>query len=393
MIEVRVPPDCEIIEPNYVEPILSEDEILNTIARSIAEFCEGRERILFIVNDDQRPTPTAKILERVNSKIIKRSKFLIATGAHKEPSERGMRFIFGKLYDLIRDRVVIHNPHSGNVYVGTTKFDNDVYLDRVLLEHRYVVIITSVEPHYFAGYTGGRKSILPGVSGYESIERNHKLALDERAQPLALIGNPVHEDMMGALRFVSDKEILCINCVLDKSRRIFSAWVGDIRESFFRAVEDARRIYAVRVRGKADIVITEARPPLDINLYQAHKALEHGKLILKDGGVIILIAKCSEGIGPRNFYELLKNRRPEKVLEEAYKNYKLGYHKAARLAQLMMRAEIYAVTSLSPEVLKRINIRPFHTLREAYNEARRKLGSSARAVYLADGSSTVPIPV
>ena len=383
--------DCEIVKPNEIPPKMGEDEILNLIAREISEFCREKSNVLFIVNDDQRATPTSRVLKKLNPRILKNSKFLVATGAHKAPSENGMRYIFGELYDVLRNRIIVHDAHRANIYIGTTKFKNDVYINEVFHKNRYIVIITSVEPHYFAGYTGGRKSILPGITSYGTIERNHKLALDQHAQPLALDGNPVHEDMMDSLRFVSDKDILCINCVLDRNRKLFSAYVGDIRNSFFRAVEDSEKIYAIRVKEKADIVITEAQPPLDINLYQAHKAIEHGKLALKEGGVLILVAKCEKGIGPENFYNLLKDRDPEDVIREAYTNYKLGYHKAARLAQLLMRAEIYAVTNLSDEVLKRINIKPYHTLHDAYRDARKKMGRDARAIYLVDGATTIPI--
>ncbi|MEJ2067607.1 MAG: lactate racemase domain-containing protein, partial [Deltaproteobacteria bacterium] len=144
-----------------------------------------------------------------------------------------------------------------------------------------IVAISSVEPHYYAGYTGGRKSFFPGAASYQTMEHNHRLALEEGVAPMALTGNPVHEDMVEAMGTLEGKEIYSLQVVLDRFHRICAAFAGSLEGSFAAAVQKAREVFAVEISARADIVVTIAPAPMDIDLYQAHKAIEHGKPALK----------------------------------------------------------------------------------------------------------------
>ena len=371
---------CEVVEPNEIKKEKRED--LQIAVSEISEFCKGG--VTFVVNDDTRPTPTAKLLENLG-KEVEKSRFIIATGNHSPPFK--MEYIFGKAYKI--KKITVHSSHDNSSYVGKTRFGNSIYLDNQFLKAERVVVISSTEPHYFAGYTGGRKSLLPGLAGYETIERNHELALKENAKPLNLTGNPVNDEMEDCLELmVREKELLGVNCVLDKDHNIFSIKTGDMKKTFKEAVVDAKKIFAVKIKEKADIVITRATPPLDATLYQAQKAIDHGKLALKEGGVIILLADCKR-IGDRTFYDLLSKNEPRVVIQKVNENYKLGYHKAARLAALLLESKIFAVTRLDDHALKKIGITPFHTLDEACKEAKEMGGG--KILYLKDGSLTVPV--
>jgi nickel-dependent lactate racemase len=193
--------------------------------------------------------------------------------------------------------------------------------------------------------------------------------------------------------YADGREIYTLLTVLDGKRRIASAFAGDLHKAFYKATAEAERLYAVKIGEKADIVIAVARSPLDLNLYQAHKALEHGKLALKNDGIIILVAACQGGLGDEQFYRLLTlHDKPEKVLEAVEKKYRLGYHKAAKIAELALKAEIWAVTSLEGSIMKKAFIKPYRNVQRALNEALKVKGKDARVLIIPDAGLTIPKP-
>lgn len=190
--------------------------------------------------------------------------------------------------------------------LGKTSRGTPLFFSRLAFEADGIIVIGSVEPHYFAGYTGGRKFLLPGLAGLESTVMNHSLAADERSRILALGGNPVHEDMMEALEvFGRFDDIFSIQLVVNAEHEISYASSGHIVRSFEGAIKHAKEIYVPTVAERADIVISVAKPPLDIDLYQSQKAVDNVKLAVKQDGVIILVSPCRDGIGDRGFYDLL----------------------------------------------------------------------------------------
>lgn len=397
-IKCKIPNEVSIEILNLKEAIVKDVNI--SIDREIEDFICDRGKILLVVNDQERPTPTAKILDKIHEKIKgKEVNVIVATGAHRSPTEEELRWILGNKYEYYRYRTVIHDAKrmEEHEYIGETKRGNRVYIDKRLLEANKIIVIGSVEPHYFAGYTGGRKFLLPGLSSYETIENNHRFALDSNATLLKLNGNPVHEDMMDALEALGRMEdIYSIMIVLDANGGLASIKTGNIKTSFIESVKKANEIFIVESHGRGDIVIAVANNPFDISLYQAQKAIEHSKLVVKDGGIIILAAECRDGIGPRNFYDLLLKSREdkdiEKTLEYIKRNYKLGYHKAAKMLEAFMKADVWAVTSLKKEVLEDIGMKAFHDLEEAINEAIKVKGKDAEMKIVYDAATIVPLP-
>ncbi|MCJ2562544.1 MAG: lactate racemase domain-containing protein, partial [Candidatus Thermoplasmatota archaeon] len=211
-----------VLEPKEVPPKdeigLLKEAMSNPISFTpLSEFLSGRSEFLVVVNDATRQTPTAKALEGL-SEILRHKKpeFLIATGSHRAPTEDEMGSIFGKFHHEYKDRIGYHDSRNSEmVELGVTSRGTPVRVNKKVLEFDKIVLINSVEPHYFAGYTGGRKSILPGVSSYETIEANHKFALEPAARTTSLEGNPVHEDMAEAIGFLDREKLFSINLVLD----------------------------------------------------------------------------------------------------------------------------------------------------------------------------------
>ena len=388
------------VYPNEVE-IGDENDVLRGAldkpfgSASFDEFLSDADDLIVIVNDRTRPTPTAKVLELVHPRLerIPNVTFIIATGVHRPPTAEEYTEIFGDLYETYKDRVIAHDARKPDdmVYLGKSTNGTEMYVNRHVTEASKIMIIGSVEPHYFAGYTGGRKSFLPGVASYETIEQNHKYALLAAAQPLALDGNPVHEDMVDAIKCIADHDIFTIMTVLDREHRIYAATAGDIDEAFYAAIDKAHDVFSVTIDGKADVVVAVAPYPMDVDLYQSQKALDNGKLALKDGGVLVLVAECRSGVGEEAFVKLLSSAdTPEAVMKKIDEGYKLGYHKAAKMAEIAMWADMWAVSELDPDVLRSIFIEPYPTLQEAIDEAVARKGEDAKVLFLMAASMTVP---
>lgn len=369
------------------------DSIDNPLGyESLSKFLEGGKDIVFIVNDATRPTPTAKVLDALSKRMdLESARYIIATGAHRDMTPEEYDFVFGSHYEEVKDRIVVHDAKKSEcVNLGTSKNGTPMEVNSVAVNADRLVIITSVEPHYFAGYTGGRKSFLPGVASYRTIEANHKLAMRMEAQSLALDGNPVHEDMMDALKAVKGKQIFSIQMVLDRHQNIHRAFSGELNQAFQAAVEVANKVFLVPVPEKADLVISVAPYPMDVDLYQSQKALDNGKWALKDGGKILMVSKCREGIGSETFLKQLSlSKDPNVILENLRMEYKLGYHKAAKMAEISLWGEMWAVTDLDPDLLREANITPFGSVAEALDKLLKEK-PDARVMVLAEGSVTIP---
>lgn len=361
---------------------------------SFDDFMKLPGSLLVIVNDGTRPTPTRFIMDAIGEDLAKvGASFLIATGSHRAPTLKEYGFIFGSWYDRFRDRVHVHDSKAMEDmdYYGRTGRGTELYLNSLVGKAGKILVIGSVEPHYFAGYTGGRKAFLPGVAAFCSIEQNHKLALSPDACTLALEGNPVHEDLMEAAELIK-APVYSIMTVLDREHEIDSVCAGDLKKSFTDAVKAAEAIFTAPLAEKADIVVTAAPYPMDVDLYQSQKAIDNAKIALKDGGTMILVSACREGIGGEAFARLLSSAStPDEVLKKIEAGFKLGYHKAAKMAEVFKRVTVEAYTELEDRTLSDIFIRPVHDLQKALDDAVAKYGPDCRVVFMPDGSVTVPL--
>ncbi len=389
-----------VISPNKVK-IGDEKTTLNNAlenpinSKSFQEFVSDAKDILLIVNDATRPTPTARVLDILYDDLQNPNfKIIVATGTHRAPTEEELKFIFGEHLNELRDKILIHDSKDDSqlIYLDTTNRGTKVYINRSALDAHKLVIISSIEPHYFAGYTGGRKSFLPGLAGYKTVEQNHKFALEPEAKTLSLSGNPVHEDMEDAVKKIKAKEIFNINLVLDNDHNIYAATAGELDSSLLTAIERANEVFCVKTPTKADIVVTIAPYPMDIDLYQSQKAIDNGKLALKEKGILILVSKCRTGIGHDNFVKLLASSdNPQGTLDYISKEYKVGYHKAAKLAEIALWAEMWAVTELDDNILKSVFMKPYHNIQKALEDAIAQQGPQAKILFMLNGSITIPM--
>ena len=398
VVEVKDENLGEVVHPKDLPP-LDEERILSEAisvpigAPSLQEFLKNAKDVTVIVNDATRPTPTGKVIKAIYPLLSGLDvKFVVATGMHREPTESEYEFIFGDMYPELKGRVFSHDSKkSETIHLGTSKNGTPLKINRMVVDADRIVVISSVEPHYFAGYTGGRKSFLPGVAAYETIEANHKLALKIEAQALKLKGNPVHEDMEEVLVALKEKRIFSIMTVLDKGHRICSASAGDIRRSFRTAAKKADDVFVIKLKRRADVVVAVTAFPYDIDLYQSQKALDNAKYAVRDGGIIILVSACRTGVGPDTFLNLLASANsPKDVLDKISHTYKLGYHKAGKMAEIGLKGKMFAVTKLPPEIALKAHMVPKTSIQEAVDSAIAELGPKSKVTFMMDAVITVP---
>jgi nickel-dependent lactate racemase len=403
-VKVKIQEPYEILIPKKIK-VKNEkkticDALKNPIGiKSFKDFLKSSKKLLVIVNDASKPTPTLKILEQIYPELSKHSdfRFLIATGTHKPPTEEECKYIFKEFYEEFKDKIFIHNSKDKNnlKYLGKNKNGNEIFINKMVTDIKNVIVIGSVEPHYFAGYTGGRKAFFPGVSSYETVEGNHRFALSDKACSLNISDNPIHDDLIDSIRFLKDINIFSIQIVLTRDYRIYAAKCGDILKSHNEIIKFANDVYCVPIKNKGNIVISIVPYPMDINLYQSQHALENGRFALEDDGIIILVSKCRMGIGNDAFLEILsKTNNSNEILELLGGKYKLGSHKSVRILNILSKANIFAVTELEDKFIEMAKMKPYSNIQSAVDDAIELIsskGKKPRIIIMPCGNLTVPI--
>lgn len=290
--------------------------------------------VLVVVNDAQRATPTPWLLGRLaidwNRTDIE---FAVAGGSHRPPGEEELQTIFGPFLQRVRSRLILHDARKAGLLLGTTGRGTPVEVHPGLKGRAAVICLGSVEPHYFAGWTGGRKSLVPGLASLETMRRNHRLAM-EGGMPGRPELCPVSRDLDDALALCTARlgreygtRFIALN-VVAREDGVYGCHWGPVEEAVGSLDERARKLYGRRTGGRADIVLARVSPPLDRDLYQALKAFENWKHAVAPGGTLALVAACPEGIGPPHFVQFLDAPPALADLQgRTEETYRLGDHK------------------------------------------------------------------
>jgi nickel-dependent lactate racemase len=299
---------------------------------------------------------------------------VIATGIHGSPTDNHLIEIFGPLLDRVRSRVAWHDARDilSMRAVGNDSFGETVYLNDAVFQADTVLAIGSVEPHYFAGYTGGRKSLFPGLCDFATTERNHNLANSLDAQPMRLDGNPVAEHLASLLRLIDTERVVTIQAVQDISHQLAGIAMGSLERAFHEMVTTARKFYGHAVGDPYDVVVCEMNPPLDSNLYQGQKAIENSQHAVADSGAIVLVSACYEGIGSEHFFALADNWDPQRN-EPRDGHFSYGSHKLSRMNAMSRRIHIHLYSDVPAADARRVFYEPIEDLSEFLeNEAKGK---------------------
>jgi nickel-dependent lactate racemase len=359
-------------------------------------FQKKAQKILIIVNDITRPTPYKIILPPllneldeigVNKEDIK---FIIATGIHRDNSKEELSNIFGE--DIISTyKFINHNADSPDLhYLGKLKSGNELWVNLLVSETDFIITTGVIVPHYFAGFSGGRKSILPGICGRKTIEDNHAKMTHPNARAGNLRGNPVHEEMQEAAEKVGVD--FNINVVINENHKIVEIVAGGLFESWQRGVEVCKKIFLCPIKQKAEVVIVSAGGyPKDINVYQAQKSLDNAYQAVKPGGTIILLAECTEGYGEPIFEQWIKEAEsPEDIIKRIKEKFVLGGHKAYGIARVVKEVEVILISSLPPEKVRKLFFIPMRNISQAIDYVKNKYGKDFQVYILPSGNTVVP---
>jgi nickel-dependent lactate racemase len=333
-------------------------------------------KIIIVVDDHTREAPTEKILdaiiEEIGEKYKKQITLLVACGTHEPPTEEDLKRFLGKHY--AQYNLEIHDCDAKDlVFVGTTNRGTPVLLNRSYVEAGIKILTGDITLHYYAGFGGGRKSILPGISSRETIKKNHALLVDKRAKTTNTENNPVHLDMSEAASFAPPDCVL--NTVADASGNLVDAYAGEMNAVFLKGVEVAKDLFSLEIDHLFDILLVSAGGfPKDRNLYQATKAVENCYRAVVPGGELILVAECREGIGDPYFEDWMNEYATYEAAEEAIKtNFVLGGHKAFYMRKTMKRIRLSIVSELDTHMLNRWGLNAYESVGEAFGDINDKV--------------------
>ncbi|MCW3133832.1 MAG: nickel-dependent lactate racemase [Methanophagales archaeon] len=325
-------------------------------------------KIIIVVDDHTREAPTEKILDALTAEIGEKHKkqitLLVACGTHAAPAEADLKRILGKHYTQYN--LVIHDCDAPDlVFVGTTSRGTPVLLNRNYVEADIKILTGDISLHYYAGFGGGRKSILPGISSRETIKKNHALLVDERATTTNIVDNPVHLDMCEAASFAPPHFV--INTVSDAAGNLVDAYAGEMNAVFLKGAEVAKDLFCLETDDLFDILLVSAGGfPKDRNLYQATKAIQNCYRAVVPGGELILVAECREGIGDLYFEDWMNRYATYEAAEDAIKtNFVLGGHKAFYIRRIMNRVRLSIVSELDTHILMRWGINAYESVEDA----------------------------
>jgi nickel-dependent lactate racemase len=367
-------------------------------SKRLSEIVKPEHKVAIVVDDWTRPAPShlmvPPILDELNMAGVKDENVTIifGCGTHRAVTHEEAVRILGEPI-LNRVKAVSHDCRAKDlVYAGTTQtHGTKVYLNRIFAEADVKILTGDICFHYYAGYGGGRKSVLPAVSGEETIKHNHAMLLHPNARTGVLEGNPVHEDMVETAKIAKVNFIL--NVVTNSKGEVVKAFAGDLEQAFYEGVKVVDEMYRMSVDFKADIVVVSPGGyPADVNLFQAYKGVDSALGIVKRGGVIVLVAECPEGHGNQIFYDWMVKFNDVKAVErEIKRNFVLGGHKAYYLLKALQNHQIILVSSMPDYYATNIfKLKTARAVNDALDEAFKIAGKNAKVWAMPCGNFTLP---
>ena len=367
--------------------------------KPLAEIAKKGNRVAIVADDHTRSTQSylmiPPILNELNAVGIKDEDITVifACGTHRAVKPEEAKKLVGEEV-ANRVKMVSHNCRAKDlVFLGKTKtHGTEVRINKVFAEADIKILTGDVGLHYYAGYGGGRKSILPGIGGAETIQHNHAMLLDPKARTGNLEGNPVHEDMVETAKLA--KVDFVLNIVTNSKEELVQAFAGDLEQVFDAGVKLVDEMYKVPIEQRADIVVVSSGGyPHDINLFQAYKGIDNALNAVKRGGVIILVAECPEGHGNEVFYEwTMKFKNLKDIEKEIKHHFILGGHKSYYLLKALQRVQIILVSVMPDyQAVNVFNLKTARAVNDALRDAFEIAGQNAKVWAMPYGNITLPI--
>lgn len=389
----------DLPESGSVEVILPDElpkagigEIENAIDNSYGRRLEdlsGRSASI-LASDITRPSPSHLLLPPLVKKLrrigVSDIKVVFGLGTHRRMTMEEESLL---LKDCVHMPHVQHNPMRC-LRLGETTRGTPVEIFEDVVSSDLIIATGNIEYHYYAGYSGGAKAILPGVASERSVVKNHELMRDPRSIS-GRLDSPVRQDMEEAAKVAGLDFIL--NVVLNSRKEIVRAVAGDFVQAHRSGAAVVDRMYKKNVAPAEIVVACAGGRPKDINLFQAHKALDNAKGAAAPGGTIILLAECSEGFGNQVFERWACEAKTAKdCIDRFGREYEFGGHKAALIARESMEHDLILVSAMPPEQVKKCFFKPAKTMDEALAMAKEIHGVYARTLVMPYGNLTLAAP-
>ena len=365
-------------------------------APKLREVAKKGQKVAVITSDISRPLPSYEVLPSVIRELNAAGvpdediTVVFALGSHRHHTQEERRRLAG---DAVFERVrCIDSDPEDCVHMGTSSNGTPFDISRSVAKADLRIALGNIEFHYFAGYSGGVKALMPGVSTPAAIQCNHSLMVSEHACAGKLEGNPVRQDLEEALAFCPVHYI--VNAVLDEHKHIVYAVAGDVIDAHREGCRYLDRMYRKPIPERADIVIvSQGGAPKDANLYQTQKALDNAKHAVRKGGTMIVIGACNEGLGSARFEEWLTGAKTaHSMVERIAEDFQLGGHKAAAIAMVLENARIDLVSEMDDDFVRSIFLNPQPDAQTAFDEAMARYGDDATVIAMPFGGATLPMP-
>ena len=392
-----------ILNTKHVKGLSNEREEITASLRSpiaslpLLDRINKDDKVVVLVTDNTRPCPDDRLLPPILTEIehkLSRDNItiIVALGLHPALDRNELIELLG--LEIVENYNVINHDVNDTVHIGTTSSGTPVDINKRVVEADFRISTGFIEPHFFAGFSGGRKSIAPGVFSVRSAYINHSYKMIEHpcTRDGILDGNLLHADLLEQSKMARLDFI--VNVLLNKQREITHVVSGDPVKAHGKGCELSRAIAGVRVDSKADITITtNSGAPLDLDLYQSCKGMYTASKVTRDGGIVIIASACNAGIGPESFRELHASvNRPIEVLQKIKREQPIGVQWQNQvLAVLQLRNDIYMVSELEHQVLRDMMIVPVNTVDEGLKKAFSILGDDAEITVIPEGPLILPL--
>jgi nickel-dependent lactate racemase len=397
----------DIIEPRWVDCVIDQNlsvtEALNNPFNSkpLKDIIRKSDKVAILFSDITRATPYHIILPAILNELKdiaqENIRFFCANGTHRMATEEELIKILGE--SIVKNYEIFQNDANNDElheYLGTTVSGNDVFINKQVLNCDVKILTGFIEPHFFAGFSGGGKALIPGMASVKTIKYNHSIShlSQENVNWGITYGNPLWEEMIEAAEFVPG--LFLLNITLNRNKEITNVFAGDLRTAHKAGCAFVKDSAMVPVDSLYDIVITSnSGYPLDLNIYQTVKGMSAASQILKPGGTIIMVAECWDGIPSNSDYEtiLTSVSGPKELMQFIIDNegtlkdtWQIYYQ-----ALIQQNADVYLYSDkLEGEIIKKALFNPVRDIGKLVDELVNKIGPQAKICVLPEGPQTIP---
>ncbi len=368
---------------------------------SLAKLIKRRKpkHIVVILSDNTRPFPHKNLLKVLVEKLYVNGtdnanlRFVISNGTHRKMKKSEMVSRYGN-WAVKNFRFENHNCLAKNlVSYGKMKTGNELRVNKTVANSDFLITIGIIAPHYFAGFGGGRKSILPGICGYETIRENHSNIIHSSSQLGKLNGNYIHSEMVEAAHLVGVD--FSINAILNHEKKVVDYFIGNIDTAFHEGVKAFENLFSTKFEKLADVVFTSPGGFYkDRNFYLSQRTLNNTIQLIKNGGTIVIVTECREGIGQNEMENALTSAKNlDELFSTKQENIQIGEHRAFATGKLLKKADILVVSKMKPKKVRKIHFTSMNSLAQCIKFIEKKHSKNFLSYIVPNGSVFLPTKI